>query len=428
MWISLGGSPMRTSSSRHASSSFIVSGAGRALFELGERAEQARRNADVGHLDAQVAVEVGAVAVKALPHLVGELADGEQVRVPKESDAVLEAETLAGADLSRDGVERASGCLLRSAARLASFTKTGMRPAMRTSTASSLLLQRAWDETQRLRPSPSSCCPRAIGRPALVAMGPRARSRRSRAPPARARCPRSSSRPARAPPRGPTIRAQATAAEHVATALPPGRVVRPDDDDVRPPRRAGRARRRARRSPTSSARTRSASAPSASRSAVRRAARAVERTREVSARGAPRGASASPARRWRRSTSALMTALPQRSREVVLEPEVIEQRARPPCRSTSSSVAGLAVERGHRRQDERRRRARASVRFSRWTTLSGVSRGTTTSVRRSLSMTSAARVRSVSEMPWAMRAAVPIEHGTTTIACHPALPLAKGAL
>jgi hypothetical protein len=45
-----------------------------------------------------------------------------------------------------------------------------------------------------------------------------------------------------------------------------------------------------------------------------------------------------------------------------------------------------------------------------------------------LSITSAARVSSVSEMPWAMRAAVPIEHGTTAIACQPALPLANGAL
>ena len=42
-------------------------------------------------------------------------------------------------------------------------------------------------------------------------------------------------------------------------------------------------------------------------------------------------------------------------------------------------------------------------------------------------ITSAARVRSVSDVPWAIRDAVPIEQGTTAIACHPALPLAKGA-
>ena len=66
--------------------------------------------------------------------------------------------------------------------------------------------------------------------------------------------------------------------------------------------------------------------------------------------------------------------------------------------------------------------------FSRWITESGVSRGTSTSVRRSLSITSAARVSSVSEMPCAMRAQVPIEQGTIAIACQPALPLANGAL
>ena len=70
----------------------------------------------------------------------------------------------------------------------------------------------------------------------------------------------------------------------------------------------------------------------------------------------------------------------------------------------------------------------SAVRFSRWITLSGISRGTTTSVRRSLIMTSAARVSSVSEMPCAMRATVLIEHGTMAIACQPALPLANGAL
>ena len=68
------------------------------------------------------------------------------------------------------------------------------------------------------------------------------------------------------------------------------------------------------------------------------------------------------------------------------------------------------------------------VRFSKCTTESGVSRGTTMSDRLSLIMTSAARVRSVSLIPCATRATVLIEHGTIAIAFHPALPLANGAL
>ena len=56
-------------------------GAGVADLEARERAEHAARLADVGGVDVQVAVEVGAVAVQPLAHLVGERADLEEVRV-----------------------------------------------------------------------------------------------------------------------------------------------------------------------------------------------------------------------------------------------------------------------------------------------------------------------------------------------------------
>ena len=56
--------------------------------------------------------------------------------------------------------------------------------------------------------------------------------------------------------------------------------------------------------------------------------------------------------------------------------------------------------------------------------LIGVSRGTMISVRRSLSMTSAARSTRLRDRPCAMPASVFIEHGTTTIASQSWLPLA----
>ena len=53
--------------------------------------------------------------------------------------------------------------------------------------------------------------------------------------------------------------------------------------------------------------------------------------------------------------------------------------------------------------------------FSRWIALSGVSRGTRISVRRSLSATSAARSTSERDVPTAIAESVPIEHGQITI-------------
>lgn len=53
--------------------------------------------------------------------------------------------------------------------------------------------------------------------------------------------------------------------------------------------------------------------------------------------------------------------------------------------------------------------------FSRWISLNGVSRGTRTSGRRSLSVTSAARVIRLSAKPCRIAASVFMLHGTTTM-------------
>src|SRR3989304_6196649 len=56
----------------------------------------------------------------------------------------------------------------------------------------------------------------------------------------------------------------------------------------------------------------------------------------------------------------------------------------------------------------------------------GVSRRQRRSRLRSFNMTSAARPTRSIEIPWAMRAMVPAEQGTTAIASYRALPAAKG--
>ncbi|MNT45308.1 hypothetical protein D3C72_1818860 [compost metagenome] len=65
--------------------------------------------------------------------------------------------------------------------------------------------------------------------------------------------------------------------------------------------------------------------------------------------------------------------------------------------------------------------------FSRWITDSGASRGTSTSLRCSFSITSAARSIRLSLMPCATAARVPIEHGQITIASAGLEPEAGGA-
>lgn len=77
-------------------------GARVALAELCEGAEEARRDADVGDLEPHVAVEVSAIAVPMLAHLVGELADGDNVGVAKEGKAVFERQPLATSHLFAD--------------------------------------------------------------------------------------------------------------------------------------------------------------------------------------------------------------------------------------------------------------------------------------------------------------------------------------
>ena len=65
--------------------------------------------------------------------------------------------------------------------------------------------------------------------------------------------------------------------------------------------------------------------------------------------------------------------------------------------------------------------------FSRWIAESGVSRGTSTSGRRSFSMTSAARSIRLSARPPAIAPSVPMLQGQTTIASPGFEPDATGA-
>ncbi|MNW04513.1 hypothetical protein D3C71_2006130 [compost metagenome] len=62
--------------------------------------------------------------------------------------------------------------------------------------------------------------------------------------------------------------------------------------------------------------------------------------------------------------------------------------------------------------------------FSKWMACSGVSRGTSTSGRPSLSITSAARVMRLSDEPFATAESVPMEHGMMIMPCVRNEPLA----
>ena len=67
-----------------------------------ERAEEARRLADVGGLEPQVVVEVGAAAVAALALAIGQPADAQQVGRGEQPLAVVEGQALPRVDLVGD--------------------------------------------------------------------------------------------------------------------------------------------------------------------------------------------------------------------------------------------------------------------------------------------------------------------------------------
>src|SRR5580700_6532053 len=77
----------------------------RTFLELGKRTEETRRDADVGHLNTHVAVEVRPVTVQALANLVRELTEGHDGRVMEEDEPIIERQSLAGTELAADGVE-----------------------------------------------------------------------------------------------------------------------------------------------------------------------------------------------------------------------------------------------------------------------------------------------------------------------------------
>ena len=77
-------------------------GLGHAGLQTRERAEQTARLADVGRLEAQVVVEVGARAVALLALAIGEPADGEQIRRLEQAHAIVERQPLAALQLLVD--------------------------------------------------------------------------------------------------------------------------------------------------------------------------------------------------------------------------------------------------------------------------------------------------------------------------------------
>ena len=83
--------------------------AGHALFQPRERAEQARRFADVGRFEPQVVIEVRARAVTALALAVGDPAERQQIGRVEQRDAVLERQPLPRLDLLGD-VRQSGGC------------------------------------------------------------------------------------------------------------------------------------------------------------------------------------------------------------------------------------------------------------------------------------------------------------------------------
>ena len=74
---------------------------------LAERAQPATGHAHVGGIDVAVDVEVGDVAVQALAHQVGQVAERQDVGGAVERHAVLERQPLAGFHLFADGIETA---------------------------------------------------------------------------------------------------------------------------------------------------------------------------------------------------------------------------------------------------------------------------------------------------------------------------------
>ena len=77
----------------------------RILGSLAERAQPATGHADIGGIDVAVDVEVSDVAVQALAHQVGHVAERENVRGPVERDAVVVGQALARLHLLEDRLQ-----------------------------------------------------------------------------------------------------------------------------------------------------------------------------------------------------------------------------------------------------------------------------------------------------------------------------------
>ena len=74
---------------------------------LAESAQAATGHAHIGGVDVAVDVEVGDVAVQALPHQVGQVAERQDIGGAVERQAVVERKPLAGFHLSANGIKTA---------------------------------------------------------------------------------------------------------------------------------------------------------------------------------------------------------------------------------------------------------------------------------------------------------------------------------
>ena len=459
-----------------------------ALLEARERAEHAARLADVGGVDVQVAVEVGAVAVQPLAHLVGQRAELHQVGVLVERDAVVERERLAGARPCRGSASK-----VRLGAHAATSSSRAVGEALAGDEAG------AADQGRRLLAGERRVV--GVGAQAQRALGDDGREQlvgaEAEAPSAPGAVPARRRRPggaARAAAPGGRARRGAACRGRTARRRAPGstpQTAKPQAVDRRAaapaarrrPRRRRKGRRTSTRSPAAAAARgrrrrragrRSRSIPAAARGVEpaerapgrpprrrtrrRRAVRASRRSAGAAAcartsRGAPGRASraaaaggrartdpasaSDPGARARgRASAARAARCSSRSSLGVVGAPAGHQtcwagradraRARPPCRAAprSSPASNRTTARPAARRPRRGSRPACSPGGS---VESGVSRTTSTSLRRSFIITSAARPTRSSEIPCAMRASPPVEQGMTTMASHPADPEANGA-
>ena len=95
--------PRRSASAARSQNLLVAHDVALGAFQVGpEGAEGAAIDADIGRVEMRVDVVIGEVAVLALAHQVGQLAECEQIGVLVEEDAVVEGQAVAGFDFFAD--------------------------------------------------------------------------------------------------------------------------------------------------------------------------------------------------------------------------------------------------------------------------------------------------------------------------------------